>query len=338
MHVLLILIVALLSICELSNAEPKKWQKGKGWGWVWGAEDEVGALNEITSSSVLNALSIVKDGKIMDLGIAYDRTSYIWGGHSPGEIMTFRSPMGIRSQKDLPWTLPENGNTAHQRWHSCAMFLNDNIATQIDGLGHITVGEDDHWYNGFTESDWGGDWGVRKADAETIPPIIARGVMIDVADYKGVDALTSGYTITPEDLKGALRKQKTSIHFGDVVLIRTGTLRYWDETGADHEKIAAHDISGIQLPAAKWLVEEMGAMMIGSDTSGLEQYLTLPEDSDCSYPVHKYLLVEQGVHIAEYHYLEDLSKEKVYEFAYIATTNKIKGATAGFSMRPLAIY
>lgn len=319
-------------------AEPLKWQKGTGWGWVWGADDEVGSLNEITAASVLAALRSVKKGEVRDLGIMYDRRSYKWPGHSPGEIMTFRSPMGVKSQKDLAFTTAEAGNTSQTTWHSCALFMNDNVATQIDGLAHAVTGEDNHWYNGFKEADWGGDWGVRKAGAETIPPIIARGVLIDVAGYKGLDALPSKYIITPDDLKGALKKQRTTLKFGDVVLIRTGTLRYWGETGADLAKVGEHDSAGIQLPAAKWLVEEKGAIMIGSDTSGLEQNATPPPGTTSFMPVHNYLLIEQGVHIAEFHYLEDLAKEKIYTFTYVATTNKIKGTTAGFTMRPLAIF
>ena len=65
---------------------------------------------------------------------------------------------------------------------------------------------------------------------------------------------------------------------------------------------------------------------------------TPPAGSDSFMPVHNYLLIEQGVHIAEFHYLEELAAEEVYEFTYIATTNKIRGTTAGFTMRPLAIY
>ena len=338
MRSLLMLIFVLLFTNGISYAEPKKWQQGKGWGWVWGAEDEVGALNEMDNNSVLKALSIVKKGEIKDLGINYDRSSYKWPGHSPGEIMTFRTPAGVKTQRDLDFTFPENGNSSETTWHSCALFINDNVATQIDGLGHAVTGKDNHWYNGFTESDWGGDCGIRKAGAETIPPIIARGILIDIAGFKSLDALPSQYIITPEDLQGALRKQKTDLRFGDVVLIRTGTLRYWNDVGANQEKIGEHDSAGIQLPAAKWLVEEKGAIMIGSDTSGLEQMATPPENSDSFMPVHNYLLIEQGVHIAEFHYLEDLAKEKVYEFTYVATTNKIKGTTAGFTMRPLAIY
>ena len=163
-------------------------------------------------------------------------------------------------------------------------------------------------------------------------------MLIDVAGFKGVDALPSNYTITPQDLQKTLERQATELQFGDVVLIRTGALRYWGETGSNHDKIDEHDSAGIQMPAARWLVEKQGAIMIGSDTSGLEQYKVLPEGATSPNPVHQYLLVEQGVHIGEFHYLEELAQEKIYEFAYIATTNKIKGATAGFTMRPIAVY
>ena len=331
-----LLIAGLLAAAAV--AAPKKWQKGRGWGWVWGEDDEVGALNEMTAQSVLGALHLVKEGRVRDLGILYDRRSFKWVGHSPGEILTFRTPEGIKRQSDLEFTQAEKGNSSRTAWHSCALFINDNVATQIDSLGHIVVGEDNHWYNGFTEADWGGDWGIRKAGAETVPPVLARGVLIDVAGHKGVDALPSKYVITVDDLQEALKSQGTELRFGDVVLIRTGTLRYWGETGADHEKIGEHDSAGIQLPAAKWLVEQKGALMIGSDTSGLEMPPPPPPGRTSFVPVHTYLLVEQGVHIGEFHYLEELASERVYEFLYIGVTNKIKGTTAGFTMRPLAVY
>src|SRR5687768_3927088 len=92
-----------------------------------------------------------------------------------------------------------------------------------------------HWYNGFREREWGGNWGVRKCDATTIPPIIARGVVIDIAGWKSVDALPSNYAITPEDLEAALKKQNTRLRPGDIVLIRTGTLRHWGESGHDEK-------------------------------------------------------------------------------------------------------
>ena len=323
------------------DAGMKRWTKGKGWGWVWGAEDEVGNLNEMTDQSRLAALKLVTQGKAYDLGLPYDRNSYKWPGHSPGEIISFRSPAGVMTQKDLEFTTPQGGNAGGTAWHSNAIFMSDNVATQIDGLGHITHGPNNEFYNGFKASEWGGDFGLRKADVTTIPPIVARGVMVDVAGLKNVDALPSGYEITREDIEGALRAQNVDVTPGTIVLIRTGTARYWGENGRDHAKLAQHDSSGIGLTAAKWLVEEKGALALGSDTSGLEYVPPKPADSQAvggSFnPVHVYLLMQQGVHIMEFHNLERLAADRVYEFAYVATTNAIRGTVAGTALRPLAL-
>jgi kynurenine formamidase len=314
----------------------KGWTKGKGWGWNWGKDDEVGALNAVTPQSVKAALGSVKTGKVYDLGVAYDKNSFKWPGHSPGEVITYRSPEGVKRQGDFEPVADPATNPKKIGWHSCAMFLSDNVGTQIDGLAHITVGEDDHWYNGFKEADWGGNFGVRKCDAVSIPPIITRGVLIDVAGYKKLDALPANYRITAKDLQGALEKQGTKLRPGDTVLIRTGALRYWGKDGSDHDKLREHDSAGIDLDAAKWLVAEQGAVLIGSDTSGLEWGPPKGEKAEF-IPVHRYLLIEQGVHIGEFHYLEELAKDGVYEFCYVCTTNKIRGAAAGFTLRPIAI-
>jgi hypothetical protein len=193
--------VALLSALPLSGAGAadagmKQWTKGKGWGWVWGPDDEVGALNEMTDQSRMAAVGLVRQGKAYDLGLPYDRMSYKWAGHSPGEIISFRTPEGVARQKDLPFTTPEGGNTGATRWHSNALFMNDNVATQLDGLGHITHGEDNHWYNGFKEADWGGNFGIRKTDVTTDP----------AGDRPGRDARHSG----PQGRRGACRRATRS--------------------------------------------------------------------------------------------------------------------------------
>jgi len=318
------------------DASVKGWVKGKGWGAVWGKDDEVGSLNAMTPASVKAALRLAQTGKVYDLGIAYDRNSYKWPGHSPGEIISFRTPEGIRRQGDHPGVLDPKLNPARIGWHSCALFINDNVATQIDGLGHITAGDDHHWYNGFKEADWGGNFGIRKCDAVSIPPIITRAVLIDVAGARGVDVLPAHHRITAEELKSTLEKQKTTIRPGDSVFVRTGTLRLWGANGAEHDKLRPHDAAGIDLGAAQWLVEQQGAILIGSDTSGLE-WTPGPKDEPNFIPVHRYLLVDQGVHIGEFHYLEELARDKAYEFCYVCTVNKIKGAVAGFCLRPLAL-
>lgn len=313
----------------------KGWQKGKGWGWIWGKDDEVGALNAMTDATRAAALSLVKKGEVFDLGQTYSRRSYKWPGHSPGEIVTFRSPDGIRRMKDADAPAPSL-NRDEVFWHSAAMFISDNVATQIDGLAHITAGADDHWYNGFKESEWGGDWGPRKCDAPTIPPIVARGVLVDVAAYKKVDALPGHTLISTQDLKDTLAWEGVTLQPGDVVLVRTGTGQYWGEDGANHARIAEHDSAGPDLAATRWLVEEQGAIMVGSDTSGFE--VNPPRaPSGTIIPVHRYLLVDQGVHIGEFHNLEGLSKARAYTFCYVATVAKIKGAVAGFALRPLGM-
>ncbi len=324
-----------------SSSTLAKWQLGKGWGWVWGPDDEVGSLNEMNDASRLAALRIAERGQVFDLGVVYDRHSFKWPGHSPGEVITFRSPENVKRQGDFAPSKTDPRGTA---WHSCAIFMSDNVGTQLDGLAHAVEGADNHWYNGFKVAEWGGNFGPRKCDATTIPPIIARGVLVDVAKFKRVRALPANYGITVDDLRGSLNEQGMDIHPGDVVLIRTGASQFWGGPEPElRDNMVAHDSAGIVLETAKWLVEQKGAMLIGSDTSGLEK--GAPAQDAAAYqqatgsfmPVHNYLLIEQGVHIGELHNLEQLSQEKVYEFCYMCTTAKIRGTTAGFALRPLAI-
>lgn len=328
-------IISLLALALALPAQPPKgWTKGKGYGWVYGKQDEIGSLNAIAGPShVLRALREIRTGKVYDLGVRVDRRSYKWPGHSPTEVISFRSPHGVKLGRDIA----AFSDHPHQLgFHSCALFLSDNVGTQIDSLGHITKGTDNHWYNGFREQDHGSDFGVMKADADSIPPIIARAVLIDVAAWKGVDALPANFPIGPRELQGALAAQKVDVEPGDAVLIRTGALRYWGETGADHAAIEKHDSAGLTLEGAKWLVEQKGAVFIGGDTSGLEVGKD-PALPNVVNPVHEYLLVDQGVHIGEFFHLEELSRAKAYRFVLIAATNRIKGTTAGFALRPLAI-
>ena len=331
--------IAIFGICAfivgpggVADAQMVKgWVQGKGYGWIWGPNDEIGALNAITEQKVMAALKIPKQGKVYDLGVLYDRSSFQWPGHSPAEVMSFRTPEGLKRQD-----LEKISGQKLVAWHSAAVFINDNVCTQIDSLCHVTAGEDNHWYNGYKETEWGSNFGPRKACADKMPPVITRGVLIDVAGAKDQVPLPSGYPIGPDELKSVLAKQGVDIEPGDAVFIRTGILSLWGEAGHDKAKLAPHDSAGITLEAAKWLVEEKGAVLIGSDTSGLECVGQCWKPGQF-YPAHVYLLVEQGVYIGEFHYLEDLAKDKVYEFLYMNATNKIRGTAAGFVMRPAAI-
>ena len=90
--------LALVLIVSLAAAQaPRGWTKGKGYGWSYGPNDELGALNAITSPAhTLAALRTVKTGKVYDLGVPIDQDSFKWPGHSPTQIMSFRSPAGVK--------------------------------------------------------------------------------------------------------------------------------------------------------------------------------------------------------------------------------------------------
>ena len=335
MKITAVFLTASLTLASTVHADTLKgWTKDKGFGWVWGRDDQLGVIQAVLSPDrVLNAVQSVKKGKVYDLGVPLDRHSYKWPGHSATSIVSFRSPVGVKTEKDIGVF---TGHVSKLAFHSCALYISDNLGTQIDGLGHITKGEDNHWYNGFKESEHAGDFGLLKADADGIPPIIGRTVMVDVAAWKGVDALPSNFPIGSKEIKATLAAQGTEVEPGDMVFLRTGTLRYWGKNGSDHAKIGEHDSAGITLEGAKWLVEQKGVVLIGGDTSGTEvgQDPALPGAFN---PVHEYLLIDQGVHIGEFHNLEELSRSKVYRFLYVSMTNRLKGTVAGTAMRPIAI-
>ncbi len=317
------------------NAKTKPgWLPGVGWGWRWSSADEIGALNFMTRESTLKAIGLVQHGRAFDLGVSADRSSFHSPAHPSTEILSFRSPEGTKRQADIPFMDPA-ANTKQLAFMSALVLCSDHLGSQIDGLAHVTTGNDNHWYNGFTTEKYGGDFGPRRAGAETTPPIIARGVMLDVAGLHGVGRLADVTAIGPEDLRAAATRQKVDLMVGDVVLVRTGSLMLWGEAGHDHEQLRGADSSGLNLAAARWLVEECGAMVIGSDTSMVEVFPAV--DGDTWHPVHEYLLIEQGVHMAELHYLEELAAEGISEFCYVALLPKLRGITAGFAMRPVAL-
>ena len=304
------------------------WEPHRGWGWIWGGQDEVGALNALTESTTLAAMQRITQGRTYDLGVLLDRTSFLAPAHVPTGVVAYRTPQGLINQ-DIGF---QKGGVS---FNTSMITISDHAGTQLDGLCHATFGDDHHWYNGFTTREWGRDFGPDRAGAHNIPPIIARGVLIDVAAHLGLAELQAGHPISPGELQSALESQGTTIEPGTVVLVRTGAMRHWGDVGADHGSIKGPDTAGLTLAAARWLVEEKGAILVGSDTSTVE--CVPPFDGDNVSPVHKYLLVDQGVHMGELHYLEDLAASRAYDFCYIALCPKVRATTAGFALRPIAV-
>jgi kynurenine formamidase len=201
------------------------------------------------------------------------------------------------------------------------------MGTHIDALVHF--GLNGKIWNGFSATEHLGDRGWRVGAAENIPPLIARGVLIDVAAAREVEMLPEGYRVTREDLIQALKRQNTTLHKGDIVLIRTGRMKLYNDAQA-----YMANPPGLGLAAARFLVEENGAMVVGADNLSFESF---PSELDTDYvPVHTYLLAEQGAPIIELVFLEELSRDQVYEFAFIGGSLKLRGADAA-PIRPIAI-
>lgn len=292
----------------------------------WGPQDEIGTLNMMTPQSRMEVLTKIKSGKTYDLSVDYfvgmpsfhmlgDPGYQYWLTHTPhGTVVDNPNGLGEDMNRKVSYT-------------GDAISMYTHMGTHIDALNHF--GLDGKIWNNFSYLDHLGDKGWKKTGAETIPPIIARGVMIDIMALLGTEKLVQNYRINAADLQAALLRQKTELRPGDVVLIRTGQARHY----AVADKYL-HEYPGINLDAVKWLVEEKKVMLLGADNLSFEAFP--PERVDNWVPVHTYLLAEKGVMFIEQMFLEELAADHIYEFAFIAASLKLKGAS-GSPMRPVAL-
>ncbi len=292
----------------------------------WGPEDELGRLNLMTDDSRRAVLSRVAGGAVYDLSVDYFIGMPSWqaAGDPHYRMWMTHTPHGTRVDDPLGVGARMNEHVAYS---GAAVSMYTHTGTHIDALVHF--GLDGRVYNGFSAHEHLGDRGWRVAGAETIPPIVARGVLIDVARAKNVDMLPDNYRITREDLLDALARQSVALEEGDVVLIRTGRMQVFENAAA-----YMTNPPGLGLAAARFLVEEGGAMVVGADNLSFEAF---PSELDTDYvPVHTYLLAEQGVPIIELVDLEALARDRVYEFAFVGGSLKLRGADAA-PMRPIAL-
>ncbi|WP_417484900.1 cyclase family protein [Maricaulis salignorans] len=292
----------------------------------WGPDDQLGALNLMTERSRASILSRITGGTVYDLSVEYFIGMPGW--HAAGDpryqIWMTHTPRG--TVNDDPLQVGEAAN-GHVSYTGSAVSMYTHTGTHIDALNHF--GLDGEIYNHFSADEHLGDTGWQVTGAETIPPIVARGVMIDVAAFKGVDMLPAGYRVTRADLEGALARQGVALHTGDVVLIRTGRMALYA-----HANRYMDNPPGLGLEAARFLAEESGAMIVGADNLSFEAF---PSEIDGNYvPVHTYLLAQMGVPIMELVNLEGLAEARRYEFAFIGASLKLRGADAA-PLRPIAL-
>jgi kynurenine formamidase len=284
----------------------------------WGPDDEIGTLNMMTDATRSDVLKQTAGGKVYDLGVD------LFVG-MPGCC----GPFGAPSYQIWMTQTPARGNAQKRASLSGdGVSTYTHVGTHIDTLNHSAL--DRRIWNQVSADDALGARGWSKSGADKYPPIVARGVLIDMARSKNVPRLPASYSITAADLQEALKKQRTMLQPGDVVLVRTGLMTLWP----DPSKYRLMDQAGLSLEAARWLVEEQKAMLLGADNFGVESF---PSKDPANFaPVHAYLLAEKGVSMLEVVWLEELAKDQLYEFLFIASPLKLRGAT-GSPVRPLAI-
>lgn len=287
----------------------------------WGAEDELGAANRITPESVLAALTAVQAGNVHPLGIVVgpDLPAF-----APRQMMLQVVQPGQHHGRaldgDYGWSMTYNDDLAQVWW---------GMGPQIDGLGHL--GEAGVFYNCTPGSEFAAITGLEKFGIQNIPPLVARGVIVDMAEHFGVAALASGQAFGSSDIQAAAREQNVRFRTGDVILLHTG---WTDAMLAEDPDTWVATEPGITNEAAEFLAS-LNPIAVGADTWGVEA--VPPADGDRVFHGHVTFLKENGIYILETMNTGRLAAEDVTEFLFVLGQARIQGAVQ-MIINPVAIW
>lgn len=289
----------------------------------------VGRIKDIPAEKLVDAAHSVEEGRYYSLAASRFPGMPLFPGHPPFQVLNYRTPPGIRAEGAQPWGPPNEVGLGYMAEYLMAC---SHSGAHVDGLGHMTIGDDNHWYGGGNTSEHLTDHGPTVGDAEKMPPFFTRGVLLDPPTHRGIDALPRSEPVGADELQAIADAQGVEVRPWDVVLIRTGYLKYWP----DAEAMEEHKTAGPDLSAAEWLLDK-GVVATGTDTETYEVQPAPDRGSPANpQPVHTKLLIENGIYLLESVYLEELARDRVYEFLFIALPLKIRGAT-GSMVDPLAV-
>ncbi|MPZ22608.1 MAG: cyclase family protein [Dehalococcoidia bacterium] len=304
----------------------------RNWG-RWGEDDQRGTLNYITPEKVLEATRIPNSGRVVSLALPYDSsgpqtgaigrvnpihqmlitgTDYLAGVGRPGRKTPLPYGMGFSDD---------------------AVYMPLQCGTQWDSLAHVFA--NGKMYNGFSAGEVSSFGAARNGIENFAESLAGRGVLLDVARHKGVEALERGYAITPDDLDGAASAEGVDVREGDIVLVRTGELGRCRRDGWDG--FAGGDAPGLSLHTAPWLYERRIAA-IATDTWGFE---VRPNEIPDSYqPLHLVAIVNMGLVVGEIFALDAIgdacAADGRYEFLFVGPPLPITGGV-GSPLNALAI-
>jgi kynurenine formamidase len=210
---------------------------------------------------------------------------------------------------------------------SGTITMKEHSGTHIDALCHQAL--ELRLFGGIDTNAAETPAGFTHLGIETVPPLLTRGVLLDVAGWKGPGMLPEQYSITAEDLKACAAAQGVTVQAGDVLLVRTGYATLW------HDEAAYLRAAGVGKSGTIWAAE-CGVVAVGADNMAWD----VPEERDpetgATLFAHLYLLPQKGVYIMENLNLEELARDRQYTFAFVGIPLKLNGAT-GSPIRPLAL-
>lgn len=280
----------------------------------WGADDQRGAANRVTPERVAAALKLAKTGRVYPLAQPFRADMPIWG---------HRSFQLTIPQADEPPS--KNALTAHLDFVAGEL---GQVGTQLDGLGHVGIG--DLYYNGNDRRQFAQRTGLKRLGIEHAGAFVTRGVLVDVAAYKGVQRLPAGYAVSAADLQGALQRQGQTLREGDTLLMRTGWAQLWTADPATY----LGNAPGWSAEACEWIVQQKPAVT-GCDTYGCD-VVPNPADAQVLWPCHQIMGTKAGIYNVENLDLERLAGDRAHEFLFIMTPLPLVGAS-GSPVAPIAI-
>jgi kynurenine formamidase len=282
----------------------------------YGDDDQIGAANEIGPDTVTAAAGLVAAGRRYALGQVLRPTS-------PHQMWRYWKHTLLTDR-----TGPERGlGTNRQTFVEEAVSGALHSGTHLDGLGHIGIGA--HAYGGRAWSDIIGAEGLTALGIEHVPPLVSRGVLLDVAAVHGTAVLGDDQPVTAADLAAAETAAGVRVGPGDIVLLHTGWGTYWD---ADGDRYARSE-PGLDLAGARWLLQRR-VTVIGADTWAVERVPLVPGEE--AFPVHQETITRSGVYLMENVRTAELAADGVHAFLCVVAPLRLQGAS-GSMVNPVAV-
>lgn len=292
------------------------------WG-RWGDDDEIGTLNFITPDKLVAAARLIRTGKLIDLGLAFDKNGpFPPGGWriNPVHVMTLL-PSDSHYTKDGQFAADD------------MIVMGLQCSTQWDGLAHVGYGG--FFYNGVPATAVNNFTGAsRNSISKVAPRLISRGVLLDIARLKGVDVLPDSYEITEADVVAAQERQGVRVESGDILCVRTGWHKYFLDGDRQHY---TGNTAGPGLDICRWLHDREIAALALDQSNGEAWPTTVP---GATIPFHQVVIRDLGLTLGEMFNFDELAADceadGVWEFFFSGTGLKVTGG-AGSPLGPVAL-